>query len=210
MIQDYVIGIDFETTGLEIDRDEIIEIGAVRLRIDTWQHVKPPFSELVKPPSHMARLAPKIKRLTKIKDHMLENKLEIRDQWPDFINTIMRDGGVFIAHNSYYEAGILWHAAMRHNLEIPDTMIYDSLELARLAFGDRKSHKLSDLVKDLGINVASTHRAYDDCIAMMSMVRIACERLKTTFREIMPFLNPVPLRGTHWIKGQNGWFWVPA
>ena len=63
-----IVALDLETTGLEADRDAIIEIGAIRFKGD---RVEARFSELVNPGR---KLSPFITRLTGITDAMLANK----------------------------------------------------------------------------------------------------------------------------------------
>ena len=62
-----IVALDIETTGLEADRDAIIEIGAVRFK---GERVEAEFSTLVNPGR---KLSPFITRLTGITDAMLVN-----------------------------------------------------------------------------------------------------------------------------------------
>src|SRR6266852_7688561 len=62
-----IVALDLETTGLEADRDAIIEIGAIRFKGD---RVEAEFSTLVNPGR---KLSPFITRLTGITDAMLVN-----------------------------------------------------------------------------------------------------------------------------------------
>ena len=61
------VALDLETTGLEPDRDAIIEVGAVRFK---GERVEAEYSTLVNP---NRKLSPFITRLTGITDDMLVN-----------------------------------------------------------------------------------------------------------------------------------------
>src|SRR6266581_270070 len=66
-----IVALDLETTGLEADRDAIIEIGAVRFK---GERVEAEFSTLVNPGR---KLSPFITRLTGITDALFEKAQQL-------------------------------------------------------------------------------------------------------------------------------------
>ena len=73
-----LVFIDFETSGLEAGKDHLIEIGALKIDEDGFEHV---FDTFIKPP---ISLPEKITVITKITDEMLINAPPIEDVIKDF------------------------------------------------------------------------------------------------------------------------------
>jgi DNA polymerase-3 subunit epsilon len=67
ILPEQFVVVDFETTGLDADKHEIIEIGAVRVNRDSNMHKT--FSALIKPKNKVPK---KIAEMTGITNEMLE------------------------------------------------------------------------------------------------------------------------------------------
>lgn len=76
-IEDFTV-IDIETTGLSCEKNEIIELSAIRVRNGI---ITDKFSSLVKPNGHINSF---IKNLTGISNEMVENAPDITSVLPDF------------------------------------------------------------------------------------------------------------------------------
>ena len=105
----YVI-FDFETTGLSRDRDEIIEIGA--LKVEANKPVQE-FSCLIKPSKS---ISPRITEITGITNQDLETAPHISEVFSDFIKFI--DGSILIAHNAEFDIGFLRAACSNMGLSL--------------------------------------------------------------------------------------------
>src|SRR5712692_1241108 len=94
-----IVALDIETTGLEADRDAIIEIGAIRFK---GERVEAEFSTLVNPGR---KLSPFITRLTGITDAMLVNAPRLPALLPK-IEAFVGDAPV-LGHNVQFDLGFV-------------------------------------------------------------------------------------------------------
>ena len=136
--------LDFETTGLNPNMDEIIEIGAVRL-----EHGKEvgEFSQLIDP----GRAIPeKVVELTGINSAMLAGQPTLAEVFPKFAEFL--EGAVLVAHNASFDMAFLRRAFQRFGREL-DAPILDTLALARNAYKELRNHKLGTVCKHLDISL---------------------------------------------------------
>ncbi len=152
-LRDFV-AFDFETTGLERDTDEIIEIGAVRVRAGV---IEDRMSCLLKAEK---ALTPLVESLTGIDKTMLEGAKEPREGLEEFLR--FSAGLPLVAHNSDFDAAFLEHALSKLGMPKIASPVFDSLLLARVAWPSLESHRLENLVEKLGIPPQKAHRALPD------------------------------------------------
>ncbi|MGI6485177.1 MAG: PolC-type DNA polymerase III [Tepidanaerobacteraceae bacterium] len=149
---EYVVT-DIETTGLSTQNDEIIEIGAVKVKngkiIDT-------FSALVKP---QRPLPANITRLTGITNDMLKSSPSFTQVIPNFLDFL--GNSIFVAHNAGFDAGFIRRDCQKLNLPF-NNRILDTLALSQIVLSNLKNHKLDTVAKHLKIKMGSHHRAVDD------------------------------------------------
>jgi len=173
---EYVV-CDLETTGLNPENDEIIEIGLVRLEMG---NIAGTFHSLVRP----GRPLPvKIKRLTGLDDQKLCSSPTIDLVLPEAINFI--GGSPVVGHNVSFDAGFLSAALGRF---LPN-LLYDTRELARLVLPGAFSYRLGSLCASLGIDMPVQHRALDDAVATARLFLVLMERLKEFDLNILIQLN---------------------
>ncbi len=152
-LRDFV-AFDLETTGLERDVDEIIEIGAVLVRGGS---IEARMSCLVKAEK---ALTPLVESLTGITKSILEGAREAKDCLEEFLR--FSEGLPLVAHNSDFDSAFLEHALAKAALPALANPVYDSLLLARVAWPSLASHRLESLVEKLGIPPQKVHRALPD------------------------------------------------
>ncbi|MDQ6888318.1 MAG: UvrD-helicase domain-containing protein [Gemmatimonadota bacterium] len=143
--------IDLETTDREVERSEIVEIAAVRVRNGK---IAGEFHSLVKPRVPIAEGA---RRTHGIDDAKVADAPFFEDAWPAFREFCGSD--VVIAHNGYrFDFPIL----RRMSATLPGSALctYDTLLLARELHAG--SAKLVDLARVYGIDPGHSHRALDD------------------------------------------------
>lgn len=150
------IVLDLETTGLDPDRNEIIEIGAIRVNRDSDNHDT--FRTLVKPTHPIPR---RITQINGISQDMVDRDGMALDQalreFVDFIGDLP-----LVTFNAEFDMAFLLLAAKRHNIAIANSASC-ALKLARLAWPNRESYKLADLARDGGLSEEGMHHALDDC-----------------------------------------------
>ena len=153
--QDYVV-FDFETTGLESAKDEIIEIGAVKI---SKGKIVSTFSTFVKP---SVPIPAEITELTHITEEMVADAPAINYVLPDFYKYCY--GCTLVAQNIAFDYGFLNAIGkkMLYNFDNPqkDTMI-----MARNKLRGLKNYKLGTICDYLGVSLVGAHRAVNDCLA---------------------------------------------
>jgi DNA polymerase III epsilon subunit family exonuclease len=156
---------DFETTGLNCDIDEIIEIGA--LLCDSSGHIISKFETLVNPGIEVSSF---IEELTGITNQKLESDgTTITSALIDFKKFIGTMPLFF--HNSDFDAGFLRCACDDYDVPI-ENPIYDTLAVSRITWKKLPSHSLSNLCKYLGL-MPSVHRALGDAEAARKVLLAA-------------------------------------
>jgi len=163
---------DLETTGLSPYNDEIIEIGAVRVKDGA---VLTSFQTFVRP---NRPLSPEIIQLTGIRDEMVREAPPAAAALQAFAD--FSRGAVLVAHNASFDFAFLRVAVRRllgEELEVP---VLDTLGLARELFPQLKSHNLATLVAEWKIKLENHHRALDDAQATAAILKILLERARAT------------------------------
>ncbi|MFL5500160.1 MAG: UvrD-helicase domain-containing protein [Gemmatimonadaceae bacterium] len=145
--------IDLETTDKDVDRAEIVELAAVRVR---HGRIVDQFHSLVKPrvPITSGALG-----AHGISESDVADAPPFETVWTQFREFCGSD--VLVAHNGYmFDFPILRRMAAK----LPrgtDFSTYDTLPLARTLHAT--SRRLEHLAKRYGINAGRSHRALDDC-----------------------------------------------
>lgn len=172
---------DFETTGLDSEIDQIIEIGA--LLVEDGKPVKE-FSTLVKP---TVELEDTITKITGITKSMLEDQPAIEDVLPDFLRFF--DGCILVAHNAEFDMGFLRKASALQGYQI-DWPCFCTLKLARQLLPDLESKNLDTLAEHYDLNFEARHRSIGDCKVTSSVLRALLreegEHLRS-WRDFEPF-----------------------
>jgi DNA polymerase-3 subunit epsilon/ATP-dependent DNA helicase DinG len=144
-----VVAIDIETTGLEPERDAIIEIGAVKFR---GSRVESEWSSLVNPRRHVPEF---ITTLTGIDDAMLRQAPKLED----IVANVQAFVGQapLLGHNVRFDLGFLGKSIPSLSKRVVDTY-----ELAAVVLPSAGRYNLGALGKELGVLLPATHRALDD------------------------------------------------
>ncbi|MFQ6090283.1 MAG: PolC-type DNA polymerase III, partial [Candidatus Bipolaricaulia bacterium] len=146
--------LDLETTGLDPQTAEIIELGAVRF-VDGEPKEK--FSALVRPEGE---LPPVITALTGIGPEDLAGAPPLGEALPDFLEFIGK--GKIVAHKAEFDRGFLEAAAAGLGISLPHHEWLDTLLLARALLPRSRNHKLGTLAEGLGLPQEGPHRAAAD------------------------------------------------
>lgn len=151
------IAIDIETTGLSEQRDEIIEIAAVRFKDGQIGEV---FDSFVRP---MGKVPKFIEHLTHIKADDLKNAPDLKtvlDRLRQFVGN-----SVLLGHNVSFDLGFINQALHRTgSLSLPN-IAWDTAELSRIYLPYTYDHKLGTLVKHFELSLINAHRADADATA---------------------------------------------
>ncbi|TZE83317.1 PolC-type DNA polymerase III [Calorimonas adulescens] len=148
--------VDIETTGLSSNNDEIIEIGAVKVKN---YEIVARFDIFVKPSK---AIPVNITKLTGISNDMVKNAPSIKDAIKMFKD--FSEDTPIVAHNANFDISFLKNAAQKHHVELSNIII-DTLTLTRILFPGLKNYKLDTLTKYLNVTLENHHRASDDAEA---------------------------------------------
>lgn len=148
---------DLETTGLSAAKNEIIEIGAIKVENG---EIKDSFSTFVKP---NVSIPHNITELTHITNSMVENAPPEQEAVEKFLN-FCTDDCVLVAHNAGFDTSFIRMAMKRMGKEFKYTYL-DTVELSRKLLKELRSHKLNAIAKHLKIKLDNHHRAVDDALA---------------------------------------------
>ena len=147
---------DIETTGLDKNKNNITEIGAVKVVggeiVDKW-------STFVNP---CQPIPENIVNLTGINDKMVRNAPKIAEILPEFFEFCK--GCVLVAHNAAFDTGFIKKAAEENGIPY-NFCVLDTLMLARCMYPELPNFRLDTLSKHLGVILDNHHRAVDDAKA---------------------------------------------
>ena len=155
MIKDYV-AFDLETTGLNVEPDYIIEIGALKVKEGK---VCERFIEFVKPPTP---ISPMITNITGITNEMVAQARDTEDIIHDFVGFCGES--VLIGHNIMFDYKFTKKYATEYGYTFEKSGI-DTLKIARKTLCDLESKSLGILCEHYNIINQAAHRAYHDALA---------------------------------------------
>lgn len=155
MLKSY-IAFDVETTGLNPLENEIIEIGALKVRDGK---VAERFMEFIKP---TASISPAITSLTGITNEMVAAARPRYSVIADFLDFCEED--VLIGHNISFDYSFMKCSAAADGLSF-EKMGIDTLKIAQKVLKELNSKSLGSLCEYYHIENKSAHRAYHDALA---------------------------------------------
>ncbi len=144
-----MVAIDIETTGLDSNKDAIIEIGAVRF---SGRRVEAEWSKLINPGRP---IVPFITQLTGITNEMVRNAPPIQAVLQELADFVGDDP--VVGHNVRFDLGFLQkQRILKFNQAI------DTYELAAVVLPCSSRYNLGTLGSMLGSMIPNSHRALDD------------------------------------------------
>jgi len=150
-----LVFLDFETSGLEPGRDAIIEIGALKIDEEGYEHTFKTFVSPKRP------LPPKITKITGITDEMLVGAPDINATIEPLVSFM--GSAKLVAHNADFDIPWLIAALIKTQHAPINPTVICTLKWAR-ASGET-SAGLGALTKKYKIGHANAHRALADAAA---------------------------------------------
>ena len=162
--------VDLETTGNQLDYDEIIQIGITFVRnqqiIDTYHSMIRTDLEI----------PPFIQALTSIEEEMLAQAPYFNEVAEDIYNQIK--DCIFVAHNISFDLNFIKNAFDNCNIQFRPKKVMDTLELFKIAFPTDKSYQLSELAQSHNIPLTNAHRADEDATTTAKLMIKAFEKFE--------------------------------
>jgi DNA polymerase-3 subunit epsilon len=178
-----VVAFDTETTGLEADSEEILEIAANRFTFSPadgagFKSVEVgKFQSLVKPKKKIPAF---ITQINNISNEMVKDAPDLLPVLLDFIR-FCGPSSILVAHNASFDAAFVGKAVRRLSMPMPLNPIFDSLKMIKKIMPEFRSYKLVEVAKRLqnqtgvDLDLSKLHRAEYDGIVLRE-VFCACLR----------------------------------
>lgn len=162
---DYIV-IDTETTGLDFEYCDLIEVSAIKFEHD---NKVAEYSSLVKP-NAMYLLSDEdnksliyvdkfIEDLTGITNEMLAQAREPEEVIPEFLSFV--GDSVLIGHNVNFDINFIYDAAARLDRSFSNDFI-DTLRISKKLYPELEHHRLSNIATRLNIDQTAAHRSLAD------------------------------------------------
>lgn len=162
MLKNYIV-IDLEMTGLDPKRDQILEIGAVKVQ---QKQVVDTFSCLL----HFdGKLSQKVQELTGITGQMAANGEDIERVMPEFLEFMGED--IWVGHNIIFDYSFVKQWMVNHKISFQKYAI-DTLKIARKCLPELEKKTLDYLCGYFQISRENSHRALDDALATQRLYEI--------------------------------------
>jgi ATP-dependent DNA helicase DinG len=189
----HYIVLDFETTGLDPADSELIEIGAIEMR---GLEAVDRFSTLIRPERGVPRT---ISQLTGITNEMLASEKPLAEALPAFLD-FARDLP-FVAHNAAMEQRFLDHHVAPLSA-VGAFTVHNSIDPLALILPDQPSLGLEALRRWAGQSLEGSHRALQDCEALLAVLAHAHAWMRSTRpalgRVARALLGPGPAARAPW------------
>ncbi len=178
-----IVVFDTETTGLDTNNDDIIQIAAIEIVNGEYGRV---FEVFINTDKDLTE-SEKIHKISK--DHLNKfaiGKKEALKQFIDFIGT-----DILIAHNLDYDYKILNSNLEREGLDTlsNDIKLYDSIEITKRLYPSFPSYKLEFLLEKLNIEGQNSHNALDDVKATVNLILSFRQPILDSKNERLAFIN---------------------
>lgn len=192
-VDDYVV-IDIETTGLDAEFDDIIELSAIRY-VNNVEVAH--FSSLVQSEWGISDF---ITDLTGITDEMLADAPTINEALPKYLDFL--GDSILIGHNVNFDINFIYDKAENMGLEFKNDYI-DTMRLSRKLLKEIKNHKLITVKQYFNIDSDSEHRALPDCIATQQCYIKLKECAISTFGTLTAFTDSCKKTHSYSLKNIN-------
>ncbi len=160
LLPDSFVIVDIETTGFSPEKNEIIEIAAIK--VENFEIVNE-ISSLIK---CKQKIGDKITKLTGITNEMLADAPvidDILDEFNDFFST-----NILLGHNiKAFDIKFLNNVFKKQF----KNDVVDTLTISRNLLPNLDSHKLCFLANEFAINCEGHHRALQDCYITLSIYK---------------------------------------
>lgn len=185
--KDTFICLDLETTGLDSEKDQIIEVAIARFTFDS---VLETYETLIDPGCPISESSMAIHHIT---DQMVQGKPKIEEVLSILFQFIGRS--IIVGHGISLDIAFLIAAGKKH--QIPNTLsshtFLDTLRLARL-YGESPTNSLETLRAHFNIAAEGAHRAMNDVTVNIEVFKYLATRYKTTEQLLERLKKPIPLK----------------
>jgi DNA polymerase III epsilon subunit family exonuclease len=182
------VAFDTETTGLHPIVHRLVEIGAVRFRLDGCGTAT--FQQLIDP--HIP-IPPEVQRVHGITDAMVRGQPTVEQMMPHFIDFLGPRDTILLAHNAPFDLGFLAMALIRLGIACPPHDVFDTLAMARQLYHTWPSHSLAHVAMRLNVASRAEHRALSDALLVKEVFLAMLRHTPTvkTIADVMRVSQPL-------------------
>jgi len=174
--------LDLETTGVNPAYNKIVEIGAVKFRLNGEISR---YQTLVDPE---VTIPHNVIRIHGITNSMVKDSPRIEELLSDF-SDFMKDS-VLVIQNPRFDLSFIDSVFRKNHIELKGLSALDTVRMSKKHFSELPNHKLGTLARHLKLDLQS-HRALDDAIACMHVFLKVLEDENigenSTFRELLRY-----------------------
>jgi DNA polymerase III subunit epsilon len=181
------LAFDTETTGLFPIIHRLVEIGAIRFRLDGRELAT--FQTLINPQIPIPRDVQQVHGIT---DAMVRGHPTVEHVLPRFIEFLGAPDTILLAHNAPFDLGFLAMALTRLGIAFPPHSLFDTLEMTRRLYPTWASHRLEHVAMRLNVANRAEHRALSDA-QLVKDVFLAMLRHTPTIETIADLVRLSPL-----------------
>lgn len=161
------VAFDTETTGIDIEKDRVVEIGAIKF---DRSGIISRMNVLINPSMPIPPDASKVNNIT---DEMLQDKPPMEAVIHDFLRFIKNS--ILVIHNAKFDIGMMDSELKRLGASGITNKVVDTLVFAREVYPGLKTYALQKLAELFNINVKDAHRAEDDARVCMDFFHLAVQ-----------------------------------
>lgn len=183
------VAFDLETTGLSHTSDEIIEIGAVRIKDG---EITDYFNTFVDPGMPIPEEST---RITGITNEMVAGAPGPAKALEEFYR--FAGSAVLVAHNASFDMGFIKAKTTKYLNRTNQSTYIDTLALARTLWPNLRNHKLDTIASHLEITLGQHHRASDDAACCAKIFLKAVEELIARGLNSLQSLNSISQERAH-------------
>lgn len=185
--KDSFVCFDLETTGLDPEKDQIIEVAAARFNGDA---ILESYESLIDPGCPIPEESMKIHHIT---DEMVKGTPPIETILPTLLKFIGKE--IIVGHGISLDIAFVIAAARRHSIpcNLASNAYIDTLRLARL-YGESPYNSLEKLREHFNIAAEGAHRAMNDVIVNIGVFKFLTKQFKTTEQMLERLKRPVLLK----------------
>lgn len=152
-VDNYVL-VDIETTGLSPKENDIIEIGAIKVR---QNEIIEKYESLIKIDY---KLNPFITRLTGITNEMLKEGKEVEEVLEEFIDFAGSD--IIMGHNVNFDINFIYDKCEKYLDTYLKNDFIDTMRIAKKLLPDSPNYKLGTLAERFDVSYKNAHRGLTD------------------------------------------------
>lgn len=181
------ICLDCESTGLDTNKDRIIEIAACQF---TFDKILQQYETLVDPECEIPQSS---KDIHNISSEMIAGKPKIAEVLPAFLKMIQNH--ILVGHGITFDIALIASEAKRHQIpcQIESQPFFDTLRMARL-YGESPVNSLQQLRHHFNIEPEGAHRAMSDVIVNIEVFKQLAKPYKTVEALTQILQKPIRLK----------------